>query len=138
MRFYGQPQTIPHTTHRPLPPPPAGKQPPKATALGGQYIPKLTPPGGTTTRARHSTRQPAPSEARTCENCGTTFTRRDGERLNTFNERRGCTKECSIALRVAAQKKAAAEQPPCHCGKPYYAKGLCSTHYKQTTRKDAA
>jgi len=101
MRVYGNCGTMPHTTARPTPTLTNVKHPPKATALGAEI---LKAPG----HIDHIGKKRGPRAKivppKTCLQCGSEFTRRDGERLNSFTLRATCSATCANILRQAARR----------------------------------
>ena len=101
MRVYGNCGTMPHTGSRPTPTLTGIKHPPKATALGAEI---LKAPGD----VKHLGKKRGPRAKivppKTCLQCGSEFTRRDGERLNSFTLRATCSTTCANMLRQAARR----------------------------------
>ena len=101
MRVYGNCGTMPHTGSRPTPTLTGIKHPPKATALGAEI---LKDPG----HIDHIGKKRGPRAKivppKTCLQCGNEFTRRDGERLNSFTLRATCSATCANILRQAARR----------------------------------
>ena len=59
------------------------------------------------------------AETRTCAACGKELTRREGERLAKFRERRTCNRRCAAIMRGAWKRNSRPEMICEGCGKPF-------------------
>ena len=101
MRVYGNSGSMPHTAPRPIPLADSKKYPPKATALGADL---LKAPGHIDHIGKKRGPRAKVVPPKTCLQCGSEFTRRDGERLNSFTLRATCSATCANILRQAARR----------------------------------
>ena len=104
MRVYGNCGTMPHTGSRPTPTLTGIKHPPKATALGADL---LKDPGHIDHIGKKRGPRAKVVPPKTCLQCGSEFTRRDGERLNAYTARLTCSRECATAYRTTNRRTAA-------------------------------